>query len=216
MNFNQPVNKRPVVIGELFGRLTVVKEVPAPAGKHYGTFVLCKCTCGGTVVRRLATLRSHAKSATSIASCGCRGSVLPRWRSRPYRIWAGMHNRCENSVCKDYPRYGGLGITVCEAWRTFGGFWADMSRGYSDALTLNRVDPNGGYCPENCRWATVRERAQNRRRSIRVNGKSLKEWAVLTGICYATLISRYSNGDRGDRLFRPVTARRKNDTRGKS
>jgi len=85
-------------------------------------------------------------------------------KTRLYRIWHGMKNRCFNKNTKDYSRYGGRGITICNNWLNFMPFmfWAQEA-GYTDNLTIDRVDPNGNYCPENCKWVTVLENTRNRR-----------------------------------------------------
>jgi hypothetical protein len=87
------------------------------------------------------------------------------YQTRLYRIWHGMKNRCLNKKIKDYSRYGGRGITVCNDWLTFMPFmfWAQES-GYTDDLTIDRIDPNGNYCPKNCKWVTVLENSRNRRK----------------------------------------------------
>ena len=85
-------------------------------------------------------------------------------KTRLYRIWHGMKNRCLNKNSFDYARYGARGITVCDEWIGFVPFmlWAEES-GYQEHLTIDRTDPNGNYCPENCKWVTVVENARNRR-----------------------------------------------------
>lgn len=206
-NTNMPVNKLWVSPGERIGLLTVVKEVQA---ERWGTYVLCRCVCGKEVVRRLATIRSHSRSGASVPSCGCRGSSTYKAKgTRLYRIWSGMKTRCYNARAKDYPRYGGRGIRVCERWWTFEGFQRSMPPGYCETKSLDRIDPNKGYEPSNCRWADTVTQARNKRNSILHEGKPLKQVAEETGIAYSTLICRYEAGDRGERLVREVQKKRK-------
>ena len=94
-------------------------------------------------------------------------------KTRLYRIWHGIKNRCLNPNCADYRIYGGRGITVCNDWHRFIPFmfWA-QENGYNDELTIDRVDPNGNYCPENCKWVTVLENSKNRRARIKWKRRS--------------------------------------------
>jgi len=116
--------------------------------------------------------------------------------TRLYRIWYNMKARCYNPNCNNYPRYGERGIDVCCTWRDdFSAFreWA-IENGYSEGLTLDRIDNDKGYSPENCRWATQKEQNRNRRdnRLVALNGepKPIAEWAEIYGIKKATLHKR--------------------------
>lgn len=114
-------------------------------------------------------------------------------------IWRGMKRRCNNPKDTCYPRYGAKGISVCNEWlHDFSAFeqWS-LANGYSDTLTIDRIDNNGNYCPENCRWATHGEQQRNKSNNVRVehNGesKTISEWSRLLGISDKTLYGRYDS-----------------------
>ena len=115
--------------------------------------------------------------------------------TRLYWTWHGMKARCFNPRESHFTDYGGRGITVCAEWLSFEGFrdWA-LANGYADNLTIDRIDVNGNYEPNNCRWATTVEQANNTRRNHKItfNGKTqnIKQWADELGINYYTLHSR--------------------------
>ena len=116
-------------------------------------------------------------------------------RPRLYRIWANMRTRCNNPNFTKYADYGGRGITVCKEWGTFEPFraWAVLN-GYKENLTLDRIDNNGNYCPENCRWATQKEQCNNKRNNhtLTHNGETLtiSEWAQRLNVNYFSLHDR--------------------------
>lgn len=120
-------------------------------------------------------------------------------RTRIYNIWRSMRQRCSNSKCKNYKHYGGKGITVCPEWEDFQTFhkWA-VEHGYSDELTIDRIDVNGNYEPSNCRWVSYKIQANNKSDSkfIEVNGIShtIAEWGDITGIQKATIWARLNKG----------------------
>ena len=115
--------------------------------------------------------------------------------SKIYRVWRGIINRCENPNHKDYARYGGRGVRVCDEWKTFDGFykWAQGS-GYAEGLQIDRTDNDGDYRPDNCRWITQLENENNRRDTVFIeyNGEriSLSNLARKTGINRSTLYDR--------------------------
>ena len=120
-------------------------------------------------------------------------------KTRLYHIWKSMRQRCTNPKCINYHNYGGRGITVCTKWDDFIRFeiWAIKS-GYKDNLTIDRIDLNGNYCPENCRWVTYKIQNNNKRgnRLIEFNGEihTLSEWSDIVGIEMPTLWGRLKRG----------------------
>ena len=193
--------------GQRFGRLVVLCQVPTEKGE-----VLkweCVCDCGKTVVVKGASLRYGLTQ-----SCGClrAENEAPKedayHRQRLYGVWAGMMQRCFYKNHASYSRYGGRGITVCEEWKDYANFrkWA-YANGYDEnhgvkECTLDRIDNDGNYCPENCRW--VDRKTQNTNRSvnhiIEYQGKTLtvSEVAELVGVKPHTLLKRLKSGKTVD------------------
>ena len=199
------MSKRENLTGQHFGRLTAIEY--AGTNKRGKTTWKCVCDCGEIITVRADGLKSGHSS-----SCGCwqreNSSKIARAvhtthggrRTRLYKIWAKMKERCSNQSAVNFKDYGGRGITVCEEWaQSFAAFrdWA-LANGYRDDLTIDRIDNDGPYCPENCRWATRKEQNNNRRNIIMLsyNGEThtLAQWAEITGIKRKTLWERLHNG----------------------
>ena len=218
----EPTEKTPLtnceeyMIGKRFGKLTVLQrgeEYYFPNGRHRDTWV-CKCDCG--VVKTI--LGSSLRYGRTV-SCGCHHfSGLHKTHgmthTRLYKCWKDMKSRCLNKNRKDYVNYGKRGIKVCDNWLDFSNFskWA-LKNGYKDTLTLDRINVNGNYEPSNCRWASLKQQANNTRRNIRLlfAGKNLtySEWEVETGINQHTIARRIRLGwSVEDALCTPLKKRR--------
>ncbi|MGM1361119.1 hypothetical protein ACS2B2_25685 [Bacillus cereus group sp. BceL297] len=129
-----------------------------------------------------------------------------KYNTRLYKIWIGMKHRCFQEDNKAYHHYGGRGITVCEEWSDFQSFYDwSMKNGYSDELSIDRVDVNGDYEPGNCEWVTTTDQANNKRTNINItlNGekKTMTEWAHFFEVNPVTVSQRYRRGIRGIELF---------------
>lgn len=134
-------------------------------------------------------------------------SVLKQMRE--YRIWTNMKTRCLNKRSPAYPRYGGRGITICDRWKNkFADFLSDMGR-CPDGWTIERVDNDKGYSPENCVWATPLQQCQNRIGLRKIQGKTVAEWSRITGISQGTIRSRLKLGWPEAKVFDPITSNRK-------
>jgi hypothetical protein len=154
------------LIGQRFGRLTVTAE--AEKSKSRARRWTCICDCGGET-----TTDTHKLTSGYTRSCGCLTREKARARhlvhggkgTRLYNIWKNARQRCRNPRTPDYKIYGARGIKFTPEWDNFETFrsWA-LANGYSDELTLDRINPDGDYCPNNCRWATWKEQRHNQRR----------------------------------------------------
>jgi hypothetical protein len=185
--------------GLKFGRLTALSGYRVNGKFRYE----CKCDCGNSVVLDAGVL---TRSYGNTTSCGCyssevhadvarrlhttHGKTAGGKQSKAYKSWAAMKKRCYNEKDKSFHHYGGRGIFVCERWHIFENFLSDM--GEPDAgLSIERVDNNGPYSPDNCRWATQREQTQNTRRTRYVCFKGVTKpisvWCSELGLKYESV-----------------------------
>lgn len=120
------------------------------------------------------------------------------YKTRPYRIWTSMLNRCRNKNCNNYDRYGGKGVTVCERWKRFANFWEDMQKGYTDEMTIDRIDNSGNYEPSNCRWVSAKEQLRHKStvKLFEYDGEKLTipQLAKKIGMSRWTLYTRIKSG----------------------
>lgn len=193
-------------LGERFGKLIVVSEAERHHGKRRFRM---RCDCGGATISYLQSLRSGRTQ-----SCGCRkldtflmGKTHHGMaRTRAYRIWSNMKQRCFNERNTRFAHYGGRGITVCDRWLDFANFLDDMGQP-PDGTSLDRIDNDGNYEPTNCRWTTAKQQqvtARRQRRYLTHNGetKTIAEWAAELGISKAGV--QYRLSVRGDDASRAI------------
>jgi hypothetical protein len=197
--------------GQRFGLLTVTRHAGSDAAGR-ATW-LCACDCGGEKVVKAAELKKG-----STGSCGCLAKKQrqkaaqsqshdysrSKW-PREYNAWEGMVRRCTDQSYDGFTNYGGRGIAVCERWmKSFRAFAEDMGRSPIGG-TIERIDNAAGYYPENCRWASRKEQANNRRsnRLLTHGGRTLNvsQWAEELGIARATLYQRLHKGWPVDRVL---------------
>lgn len=215
------MSRRIDLTGQRFGRLVITRFVGTD--KHWNHRYEYVCDCGNTGTVLDSNLRSG-----QVKSCGCLKRDLTiarstkhglsggnRGRTRLYNIWLKMRARCLNPSDPNYPYYGGRGITICPEWNDFAAFhaWA-YANGYRDDLTLDRIDNDGPYSPDNCRWVPAKRQARNRRNNrlltFRGETKSVVEWAEEVGIPAHTLRQRLHRGWPVERaLTTPIDVKKK-------
>lgn len=190
--------------GQRFGKLLVISYFGKKEGHPYWN---TKCDCGKKSVVYRGSLRNG-----DTESCGClfrlmiskNNTTHGKARTLIYKVWVSMKGRCLNLNDKDYKHYGGRGITICDRWMDFELFYKDMGDPPS-RMTLERINTNGNYEPGNCKWATQREQANNKRNNVilsyRGTNLTISQWARRLGIRKDTLRYRILHGWTIQRAF---------------
>jgi len=190
--------------GQTFGRLTVYEEWYNSYIKKW--IVFCVCDCGNTIDVRKSDLKSGKTH-----SCGClqrervkekntkHGECTNGKDSKEYKALRHIIQRCYNPNHKFFSYYGGRGIKVCDRWRySFENFLEDMERAPSSRHSIDRIDNNGDYCPENCKWVTSKEQANNRRNNkyfeYEGNVQNFTQWKKELKVSYIFIYNRLENG----------------------
>jgi hypothetical protein len=201
------------ILRKTFGRLTVLSRHRVDKrGQHWWN---CQCDCGSSCVARTDHL-----TGGRVVSCGCHASERTSARNfrhglkwtPEYKIWDGIIERCCNPNSHSYARYGGRGIQICDEWRgDFTKFLADMGERPSPKHSIDRIDNDGNYEPDNCRWATTTEQARNKRNTLRIEFEgeflTVAEWCAKLGVTEATVRLRVRRGgDAFNRLVRAKTS----------
>lgn len=202
---------RYAMVGQVFGRLTVISRAPNAKGNQ--TQWHCRCVCGFEGVFS----GSHMRQGVT-QSCGClRAECTSRRRKTHgqtttplYRVWRAMLDRCHLKSHKSYRFYGGRGVVVCAEWRaSFECFAGDMAATYRKGLWLDRREVNGMYCRDNCRWVTPKQQQRNRRDNVLLEYagqvRTLAEIVEMCGVQYGLVRSRLSRGwPLLDAIHKPV------------
>jgi hypothetical protein len=186
------------ISGKRFGRLTAIKYMYT---RNRSQYWLCKCDCGKEVIIQKFSLGKLTNS------CGCLRNETARKlctihgksRNRLYILWNGMIQRCHGIKNKHNERYQNKKIIVYDEWKSYEKFekWA-LANGYKDDLSIDRINNDGNYCPENCRWVTIKEQAINKEKTviIEVNGirKSSMDWSRELGSKINIVSKRINRG----------------------
>lgn len=188
------------ITGQRFGRLVALGYTGSsvPEGK---ALWLCQCECGSQVVvsgKQLRTNRTRSCGCLHREATGNMSRSHGMTETRIYSIWCNMRVRCQNTNTPQFKNHGGRGISVCDRWQCFENFYADMGDPPSNIHTIDRIDNDGNYCPDNCRWATPKEQSCNTRANhvVDYDGKSMNisQWAEYLGISGHVIHSRIRRG----------------------
>lgn len=212
--------------GMKFNRLTVIKRAEdyiSPSNRKRVMW-FCKCDCGNITKVSASNLKSGG-----VKSCGCLVSEIIKEMAtthggtgtRLHRIYRSMRQRCYDKNSRNFHRYGGRGIEICNEWLGESGFehfreWANEN-GYRSDLTIDRINNDGNYEPNNCRWATYKQQGNNTSRNVHINANgethTLKEWSEILNVRYDTLLNRRLKGWTDEQIITtPVS--RSNSNRG--
>lgn len=198
------------ISGKKYGRLTTLEYVGSSKW-------LCECDCGTQkIIRKDSLIQGKSKS------CGClhKENAAAQIRERSvkhgdfgtklYGVWAAIKRRCYNQNSRYYHEYGGRGITVCDRWKDDYSYFKEWSlaHDYKEGLSIDRVDTNGNYSPDNCRWVSMKEQQNNRRNNIKLayEGKeyTLRELSDISGISFRTLKGRHERGWSIENMLDPI------------
>lgn len=204
--------RTPTTVGNRYNRLIVIEEVQK---QTRGKMVICKCDCGN-ITNPISISRLERGR---VKSCGCLKAEYTQSlikhggrHSRLYNTWCNIKQRCYNSNMRDYRLYGGRGIVMCDEWKNdYATFkeWA-LDNGYDETAprgvcTIDRIDNNGNYSPDNCRIASQKTQCNNLRKNllIEIDGRTqtLKQWADESGLDEAKIRYRYHHGYKGKELL---------------
>jgi hypothetical protein len=196
--------------GHRFGRLTALRR-DFDNSKN-GTYWICQCDCGtvksvpgSNLVKGLANSCGCLQRERAAKAATTHGFAPSKNKPSEYTTWRSMRNRCELPKCVAYKDYGGRGIEVCERWKLFANFLEDMGLKPTPKHTLDRIDNDGDYCQENCRWVTREVNSRNKRNNLRIEfrgeTKTLAEWCEELSIPYDRTLSRIRRGKSTELAF---------------
>lgn len=203
------MSSRYKMLGERYGRATVLKEVvPSPFLRRQERTFQCQCDCGNIFNATGINLRrGHTQSCgclqrentvKALSTHGAASMHVQAGKAKVYNLWLRIRQRCNNPQDKSYSNYGGRGISVCKEWEDFETFFAYIGFPPSKDHSIDRIDNEGNYEPGNVRWATPKEQANNTRKNIYLTYKNktqtLAQWAVELNLPYAAILARLRRG----------------------